>query len=308
MHIYFSTDFDAQSKQQDICDIKNQVNICHMRNTIQEIEGPRNYSFNPHHNHHVCEWIAAQFVNYGYDVYEQGKYKNIVALPSECNSPVIVVAAHYDSVPETPGADDNGSAVAAMLECARIVATQLPVCFIAFNCEEDGLLGSYDFVENLSDFPQPIRGVHVLEMVGYCSNEPGSQKIPAGIPVKSIDTGNFIALVGDQNSKAQLKNTLQHIATYENHLPAIGVQANRLSTKLLHILKRSDHFPFWQARIPALMWTDTAEYRNPHYHKPSDTIETLNFEFMRNVTSALIACLLEEKYMTCAGYLNLSIA
>lgn len=296
MHIYFSTDFHAKNKQQHICNIKNQVDIGNMRHTIQQIEGPRHYSFNPHHNQRVREWIATQFVDYGYDVYEQGKYCNIVALPSKCSSPVIVVAAHYDSVPETPGADDNGSAIAAMLECARIVISQsLPVCFIAFNCEEDGLIGSYDFVENLSDFSHQIHSVHVLEMVGYCSNESGSQRIPVGIPVHGIDIGNFIAIIGDQHSKTLLENTLQHIATYENHLSALGLQANHLAAELLHILKRSDHFPFWQAKIPALMWTDTAEYRNPHYHKSSDTIETLDFEFMRNVTSALIACLLEKK-------------
>ncbi|BBM86934.1 M20/M25/M40 family metallo-hydrolase [Candidatus Uabimicrobium amorphum] len=295
MHIYFSTDFSAQNKRQNIDDIKNQVSICNMRNTIQEIEGPRHYSFNPHHNHHVREWIATQLIDYGYNVYEQGQYKNVVALPRQLESTVTIVAAHYDSVPETPGADDNGSAVAAMLECARIVASQsLPICFIAFNCEEDGFLGSYDFVENLYDFPQKIDCVHVLEMLGYCSHEPKSQKIPTGISVRGIDTGNFIAIVGDKQAKGQLQKTLQNIATYTNELLAVGLQATMISTRLLHILKRSDHFPFWQTKIPALMWTDTAEYRNPHYHQPSDTIETLDFEFMRSVTTALVACLLES--------------
>ncbi|WP_372366231.1 M28 family peptidase [Candidatus Uabimicrobium sp. HlEnr_7] len=295
MQIYHSSQFRVKNFRQNVATLTKETSVSHLQNTLKNIVGARHYSFNPQHNNFVKEWIATQLTDYGYSVYLQGKYGNIVALPQNVDSAVIVIAAHYDSIAESPGADDNGSAVAALVECARVLAQcSIPVCFVAFNCEEDGLLGSYDFVENLNHFPYEVKYVHVLEMVGFCSYEENSQEIPAGIPIENVRIGDFIALVGDQHSGEQLTNTLQSIATYSPNLPALGLLVDSISQSFLHILKRSDHFPFWQAQIPALMWTDTAEYRNPHYHKKTDTIDTIDFDFLQKVTESVVACVLEQ--------------
>lgn len=276
-----------------------------LRSWVEYISIPRHFEFNATANRTTADWIAKELSGWGYQVSFQGHYRNVIAEPPITGEEVIVVGAHYDSVPETPGADDNGSAVAAMLGCAKLCAEflpDLPVVFVAFNCEEDGLLGSSDWVQHfLPTAGYRVACSHVLEMVGYASNSPGSQKIPPGLPISLPDRGDFIGLLTNSKGASAMKQALQVIRTERPGLPAYGVEVMLGLEKYFPVLLRSDHAPFWKAGIPSIMWTDTSEFRNPHYHASSDQPDTLDYEFLTQVTQALTACVLQQARQIVGG-------
>jgi hypothetical protein len=267
---------------------------------VDEISIPRHFQLNKGNNRRVGEWLYERLESFGYETSFQGDFSNIVALNSaRKSSPQILIGAHYDSVPDCPGADDNASAIAALMVCARLVAKlapQIPVCFVAFNCEEDGLVGSTDFVKNyLPNANLKIEQVHILEMIGYASDFENTQKIPPGLPVKIPTTGNFLGILGNQNSNPFVDQLLTLGKTYLPDFSVIGLKLYLGVEKLLPDLGRSDHLPFWKQKIPALMWTDTADFRNPNYHGHSDTPETLNYAFLKKVTQLLLLQILNFK-------------
>jgi hypothetical protein len=130
-------------------------------------------------------------------------------------------------------------------------------------------------------------------MVGFSSNENGSQKLPRGLPVKIPDVGNFLGLLGNSRSTHLVDSVLSAGRSYLPELDVIGLKLPFGMERLIPDLNRSDHVPFWQKGIPATMWTDTADFRNPNYHRRTDTPETLNYGFMSNVTKLLIASLID---------------
>lgn len=265
-----------------------------LRQVVETISLPRHFFAEPGQNRWTADWIAGQLASFGYEVFFQGQFRNVVTRPvSPTSEPLVLIGAHYDSVPNCPGADDNASAVAAMLACAQALARfapMLPVCCVAFNAEEDGLVGSRDFVEVfLPESGWQFRQVHILEMLGYCSNVPGSQRLPAGLPVQIPDTGNFLGIISNHRSNDVLEGLLNQTSAYVPALPVVGLKLYLGLEKLLPVLGRSDHAPFWNAGIPALMWTDTAEFRNPNYHLHSDTPDTLDYGFLRKSTQLLFA-------------------
>lgn len=268
-----------------------------LRQWVERLAVPRHYEIEPEENERAALWIAAQLQSWGYDVQLQGRWRNVVALPKKSSGPITLVGAHYDSVGGCPGADDNASAVAAMLGCARACSGQpdLRVGFVSFNREEDGLLGSQDFVEWLESAGKlEVARAHVLEMVGFASDEPGTQRVPRGLPVKISDKGNFLGLLANKDSHRLLEEALACASTYLPQLPVIGLRVTLGLEKHFPVLLRSDHAPFWAKRIPATMWTDTSEFRNPYYHQPGDKPHTLNYSFLRAVTQLMVACVLEE--------------
>lgn len=260
---------------------------------VERISVPRHFAAEPQANRATGAWVSELFESYGFRTQVQGQYRNILALPRAEYKDLILVGAHYDSVPMCPGADDNGSAVAAMLGCAAACSLWrpvLPVLFVAFNCEEDGLAGSRDFVASyLPRAPFKIRSAHVLEMVGYTSSAPGSQRVPAGLPVRVNDTGDFLGLLANRFSLELMDSVLRHAATYTPQLPVTGLKVRLGLEKHFPVLARSDHAPFWAKEIPALMWTDTSEFRNSNYHLRTDTPDTLDYAFLRKVTQLLTA-------------------
>jgi len=266
---------------------------------VKTVSIPRHFLKESKNNQWVAQWIAEQLQSYGYQIQFQGKYRNIITLPpNHWQTPCILVGAHYDSVPKTPGADDNGSAIAALLGCAKAIATyapQTPVCFVAFNCEEDGLMGSQDLVNNyLLKHKIKIAHAHILEMVGYCKHTPHSQQAPTELPLNIPTTGDFLAIIGNRHSNFLVNPTLKQAKTYLS-MPVIGLKIWLGLENRFPVLKRSDHAPFWQAKIPALMWTDTSEFRNPNYHELTDTPETLDYTFLRQVTQLLIVRVCHEQ-------------
>lgn len=275
------------------------VSAAELRAWVEQFSIPRHFEYQHKMNRKVAEQIAALFKGWGYEVSFEGEFYNVVARPPGLKGQRQVVGAHFDSTSATPGADDNASAVAAMLGCAKAVAEaapNLPIIFIAFNREEDGLLGSQDYVSALGKPERAeIECAHILEMVGFCTNTPNSQRMPVNLPIKAPTVGNFLGLLANGDSGGAMNRILQQAKAHVPELPTLGLHVRLGIEQALPVLHRSDHAPFWHAGIPSVMWTDTSEFRNPHYHMQSDTPETLNYDFLRRVTQLLIATVISAK-------------
>jgi hypothetical protein len=262
-----------------------------LRAWVEALAVPRHFFIESAANRRTALWIAERFRDWEFDVAFHGECRNVVATPVGLRGPAILIGAHYDSAPHCPGADDNASAVAAMLAVAQACATvspRLPVAFAAFNREEDGLLGSTEFVgETLPALPWQVSHAHILEMVGYALHEAGSQRVPEGLPIKLPDTADFLGLLANGDSAALLREVLSQARGSLPDFPVLGLEVRLGLERFLPVLRRSDHVPFWQQRIPALMWTDTSEFRNPHYHQSTDTPDTLDYDFLRRTAQLL---------------------
>ncbi len=211
--------------------------------------------------------------------------------------PWVVVGAHFDSRPETPGADDNATGVAALLETARLLQgadLAATVQFAGWNLEElqalplHYALGSRAHARFLRGQGRRLLGMLNLEMLGYTA---ARQRLPAGVQlVRRIPReGNFLGAIGDWGSRALLEAFTRAAGAA---VPVIPL-AVPLRGWLLPDVRRSDNARFWDEGYPALLLTDTADLRNPHYHRPSDTVETLDFDFLTRCTAAVAAAVLE---------------
>jgi Zn-dependent M28 family amino/carboxypeptidase len=205
---------------------------------------------------------------------------------------MIVVGAHYDTVPGSPGADDNASAVAALIELAGLLGKEhLPIRFVAFANEElpyhmGPEMGSWVSARHSREQSEPLRGMISLEMLGCYRDEPGSQRYPPPLSFIYPNRGDFIAFVGDVGARALVRES---IGLFRKHtqFPSEGVAAPAFVPGIM----RSDHASFRNQGFPAFMLTDTAYNRNPRYHKASDTPDTLDYERMARVTLGLAAVL-----------------
>ena len=222
-----------------------------------------------------------------------GTYHNVVAtLPTvqDKKAQPLLIGAHYDTVAGSPGADDNASGLAVMLEAAEQLAqVQLarPVHFIGFCLEEWNLLGSRAYVAHLRKQGREIRGAIVLECVGFASETAGSQAQPP-IPVKVPAVGDFLGVVGNEPAKTLVEAVVQAGQSAASPLKAIPLVVPGQGEQFPDT-RRSDHASFWSYGFPAVMLTDTANFRNPHYHQPADTLETLNLEFLAKVAATVTA-------------------
>ncbi|WNZ25063.1 M28 family peptidase [Leptolyngbya sp. NK1-12] len=207
----------------------------------------------------------------------------------------ILLGAHYDTVELSPGADDNATAVATLLEAARLLG-KLPTArtlqLVFFDLEEQGLFGSQAFVSAIQE--QALQGAVILDMVGYACEEAGCQTYPSMLPIRPpTDRGNFIAALGDQGHPELLQAftdlSASDVSSNQSvSLPLVLTLAIPTFGGLAPDLVRSDHAPFWDKGIGAVLITDTANFRNPHYHQPTDTIETLNLPFFNGSVQLVI--------------------
>jgi Zn-dependent M28 family amino/carboxypeptidase len=212
------------------------------------------------------------------------------------SSPHYVLGAHYDSVAGTVGADDNASAVAVLLETARrLAAGNLPavsVTFIAFALEEPPVfgtrfMGSRVYAAAARREGMRIAGMICLEMVGYTCRERGCQQYPFPLMFFGYPrTGDFIGIVGNFGSR-DFARRLKHSFQRSRHLPVISLNVP-FNGWIVPSVRLSDHAAFWDEGFPAVMVTDSAFFRNPHYHRASDTMETLDFEFMAGLVNSLV--------------------
>ena len=209
-----------------------------------------------------------------------------------------VVGAHYDSVAGTVGADDNASAVAVLLETARAVnsaagvkSKDLEISFVAFALEESPtygtrFMGSRVFASQARRQVVPIDGMICLEMVGYTCHDSGCQRYP--FPLQFLGypkQGDFIGIVGNMRSRAFTRRLRQSFERNSN-LPVLAVTVPLNGWPMPNV-RLSDHASFWNEGYPAVMVTDTAFYRNPHYHLPTDTMQTLDYDFMAELVRSL---------------------
>lgn len=206
----------------------------------------------------------------------------------ETGSGDIVVGAHYDTVPGSPGADDNASGVAVLIELARLVPSG--VRFVAFANEEAPYflgpeMGSFVYARERG---AKVRAMFSLEMLGYYSDTPGSQAYPAPLGLFYPDRADFIAFVADLGARNLLRKAIG-VFREKARFPSEGVAA----PSFIPGIAWSDHWSFRKHGYPAIMITDTAFYRYPHYHRASDTPDKLDYERMARVTLGLAEMLNE---------------
>jgi Zn-dependent M28 family amino/carboxypeptidase len=205
-------------------------------------------------------------------------------------SEIVIVGAHYDSVLGAPGANDNGSGVAAVIELARLLAGSDPartLRFVTFVNEEPPFshtdaMGSRRYTRRARERGENIVAMCSLETIGYYSDAPGSQRYPFPLGAFFPSTGNFVAFVSNLSSRALLHGAL---ASFRRHagFPSEGVAA----PAFIPGVDWSDHWSFWQEGWPALMITDTAPYRYPHYHSEGDTPDKVDYEHLARVVTGL---------------------
>jgi len=207
-------------------------------------------------------------------------------------SGVIVVGAHYDTVADSPGADDNASGVAAVLELAALFAktpTPHTLRFLFFDGEERGCLGSRAYVANQYN-RQGVQAAFILEMVGHTCTEPRCQSWPKGLPKWSHrNDGAFLAAVGDDRSLGLLKALTQSAGQGPPWVHPLPIP-NR--GRHFPDARRSDHAAFWDAGIAAVMLTDTANFRNHHYHQRTDRPMTIDRAFLKGTVDIVYGAIL----------------
>ena len=271
-----------------------------LRRTLAAIVGERSPFSSQRHLTAVEGFIEKELETYGlivesdYFSYRGKNFRNIVGRlsPHRAGS-IVILGAHFDSVQGTPGADDNASGVVVLLEAARLLARARVgsrVLFCAFNLEELNMIGSGYFAKKLKSAGAKVAAMISLEMVGYTDSRPGSQKYPLGLKAFYPERGNFIGVIGNWNSASLLRRFARQMRQVR------GLPVETLSVPgnggLIPAVRLSDHSSFWDAGYPALMITDTSFFRNPNYHGSTDTLETLNFDFMAKVCEGVIGAVL----------------
>ena len=389
-------------------EILQKVDVERLYKHILSIEGVRHHIENLQKLNDTADYILSEFQKYGLNTQEQAfeiegsdiSFRNIEGYIGDGSKPEILIISHYDTTRISPGADDNGSGVAAMLETARVLSSKnysVNVRFVSFTLEEinpkmskdhrnkglelgifdekhryknyhtqkrmaefysnaririakgqplldswnksyeemkdklsetekefckfiieqrssmtrtswigqDGLVGSNYWVEKAIASGKQIKGVINLETIGYTSKRKRSQFFPPlmhplifpSYKVKKFKTkGNFIVVTSDKYSKQLGKVFCMQCKNKDIKLPflfaRIPLGFEKIAKWAIDTL-RSDHAPFWKEKIPALMITDSGNFRNPYYHTEADTIDKLDFEFIKKVTQATIATILE---------------
>lgn len=256
------------------------------------------------------DYIASVHESFGMQVekehypYAGVEVANVMAsvyLGPDSDKPALhyLLGAHYDSVEGTVGADDNASAVAVQLEVARNLVRlagegrrKVSVRFVSFALEEPPVFGtshqgSAVYARNARSRGERIDGMICLEMVGYACRRPGCQRYPFPLNWMGYPkTGDFIGIVGNFASRA-LTRSLVRAFGRNGDLPVVALSVP-LNGWPLPAVRLSDHAAFWDRGYHAVMITDSAFFRNPHYHRPSDTMDTLDFRFMAELVESLV--------------------
>ena len=279
-----------------------------LRATVRFLTGiqpPRNHA-NVESMDKAADYIKRKMADYGIVPEEQvfqaqGKrYVNVIGTLGASQGPRVIVGAHYDVCGEGPGADDNASAVAGLLEIARLAKThesELPyrVDFVAFALEEPPFfrteqMGSYVHAKSLRDGKVEVKGMICLEMIGFFSEVEKSQKYPLGIlRLFYPRVGNFVAVVGNLGSSSLVRNVARHMRAARMDVRTLK------APRFIPSVGLSDHWSFWKHGYDAVMITDTSFYRNPNYHRATDTMETLDFEKMGKVVKGVCWTVLNMK-------------
>jgi len=262
---------------------------------------PRNYT-HPKQLAGAADFIVRQLETTSATVSEQhyevdqAPYRNIIAEYGPESDQLIVIGAHYDVAGDTPGADDNASGIAGLIELGRLLSNthlKTKVMLVAFTLEEPPFfrtqsMGSMIHAAALSEQQIEVRLMISLEMIGYFSDQAHTQNYPH--PLLSLfypDQGNFITVVDQlfSNQGPALKQTMRQAT----QLPVYSINA----PSWIPGVDFSDHRSYWQHGYPAVMITDTAFFRNHHYHTDADTAEKLDYERMAQVVLATYTAIIQ---------------
>ncbi len=264
--------------------------------------GPRN----PQHYgalNQAADYIAEQMTHQHNNmkvqqyIYNKKKVKNLICerLGQKKPGEIIIIGAHYDTVLDSPGADDNATGVACLLALIRMLYqydNQRTLRFVAFTLEEPPYfgteqMGSYVHARSCKEQDENIIAMIALEMLGFYTERRGTQKYPfPDMRGQYPDRGNFIAVVGNDQSRQLGIDFAENIRE-----TSLVKSESIIPISTAHGVELSDHSSFWKFDYPAIMLTDTAFYRNPHYHENSDTIDTLNFRYCTRLVFALFYAL-----------------
>ncbi|OJJ18226.1 peptidase M28 [marine bacterium AO1-C] len=271
---------------------------------LTSIDPPRNY-LNLESLNAIADYIHNEFKQWDCETQVQeyladdNTYKNVIASFNPEHTTRIVLGAHYDVCGEQPGADDNASAVAGLLEVGRLIHELKPtlncrVDLVAFSLEEPPyfqtpLQGSAIHASSLAKAKVKLKAMICLEMIGYFSDEPNSQQFPLPqLADMYPSVGNFIVVVGQMGEEAlvqQVKTSMQQVA----QIDVQSIAAPRSVTGITF----SDHASYWDKGYPAVMINNTSFYRNPNYHEVTDTIDTLDFDKMTEVVRGVYWAVVE---------------
>jgi hypothetical protein len=287
--------------------ISSEVNIERLKSYVKSVEGLRHGWENYDALEEKSKFIEKTLRSFNLKVesqevpFHRRSYRNIIAttegIDIDKEKEGVLLGAHYDAAWGSPGADDNASGVAVLLEAANILSNQKlhrTVQFVAFTLEEpqpqtlNFLIGSSHFAREAKKQKKRYEAVFILESVGYTDTTEGSQAVPFFVRIPVPKQGNFLGIIANRRSKA-IMNAFYHIAS--EHVPELIIVPYNvpLSGRIIPETRFSDHASFWNYGYPALMLTDTAMFRNPNYHTHNDKYETLDFTFVVNVTKAVIS-------------------
>ncbi|MEW6571551.1 MAG: M28 family peptidase [Nitrospirota bacterium] len=283
------------------------MSIDRLKEYIRKVEGLRHGWENYDELEKRANFIEENLLSFGLAVENQkfqfhGKvYRNVIGTKKGSGEEKghILLGAHYDAAWGSPGADDNASGVAVLLEVANVLKeTNLrkSLEFVAFTLEEPQphtihfLIGSNNFVTKAKKSNKSYDAALILESVGYTDKTDRSQSVPALVRIQVPKTGDFLGVIANRKS-ANLMRVFCDISN--QHVSGLKVIPYKvpLSGRLIPETRFSDHASFWNYRYPAIMLTDTAMFRNPHYHTHRDRYETLDFDFIYSVTKAVASVL-----------------
>ncbi len=245
------------------------------------------------------------------EVHAGGAGINLVTrpVPDRPDLPLVILGAHYDTVVGSPGADDNASAVASLLEMARLLGPVVNraagagprldgagpwharLVLVAYDLEEYGLIGSLEQARALRRGSVAVRGMISLEMLGYTDHRPGSQQLPPHLKGLYPDVADFIGVCANEASAGLMRVVVAGLKGVAG-LPVESIAVPGTG-ELVPQVRLSDHSSFWDEGYPALMITDTSFFRNPHYHQGSDTPDKLDYPFLERVTAGVCTATLQ---------------
>ena len=277
---------------------------------VRRLEGVRHPVADPEALARAERYVADELDRLGYAVERHrfrdpcGDFHNVIGTRTGRLLPDkrVLVLAHFDTVAGSPGADDNASGVAVLLELAAALGDFLPektLQFVGVNLEENGdeevsgtgLRGSRALARLARSEGWEIEAVVVLESVGFAAAG-AVQSAPAGLPLEVPKVGDFVAVVGNERSRGVVERFILGASGCGEGLRVVPVVVPG-NGELFRDTRRSDHAPFWDEGYPAVMLTDTTNFRSPHYHEPSDTFDTLNLAFAASVCRATAALLVD---------------
>jgi Zn-dependent M28 family amino/carboxypeptidase len=329
-----ATEPDLSPPSEDLAararDAREQLDPAGLRAELERLPGPRNRLRQPDAAEATLALVRSRFEEHGwaterqeFDLKEMAVHfsrvlarwfpeatgANVLATKHGVYSDdIVLVGAHHDTLPETPGADDNGAGLVALCELARMLATRRlrhTLVLAAFDFEEVGFHGARAFVRSLPA-GRRVLGALVFETMAFTARDPGSQEIPPGLgalfprQVRRIrergSKGDWTAVIYRASAQDLAVRFAQaHLALDgpdsamllrdPADLPAVGPALKRVARPIRNFA-RSDHVPFWEEGHPAIQITDTANFRNPHYHRPSDTPDTVDYERLATVIAA----------------------